>query len=119
MYAWYAAKDPLRDDLDAHLTHSTSVQVYKYGTAVTSTNNAIDGMGGIGVHRKDNQNIFLTQYWSGTSRSLGTQSSGRVEQHGSQVMAQSGKFVNEILRYYYNGSSKVGGAGKIFEYFLY
>lgn len=57
---------------------------------------------------------------SGAERhSPGTQSSGRVSQWGSKYWADKGWLPYEILGYYYNGSSKVGGSGKEFEFFNY
>lgn len=119
MYGWYAVKDPLHDDLNADIRDDTYDQVYKIGTSYSTTNSAIDAMGGIGLHRKDNSNLFLTRYKAGTPGLKGTMYSGIVEQEGTQVLAKEGKYVYEILGYYYNNSSYVGGSGKIFEFFTY
>ncbi|WP_108671415.1 SpoIID/LytB domain-containing protein [Peribacillus acanthi] len=119
MYAWYAVKDPLHDDLNADIRDDTYDQVYIAGSDKSSTNSAISAVGGIGLHRKVDQYLFLTQYRAGTPGVIGAQSSGMVEQEGTQVLATNGKYVYEILGHYYNGSSKVGGYGKIFEFFVY
>lgn len=71
------------------------------------------------MHRKDNKALFLTEYAAGTSGSPGTQSSGKVSQWGSKYWADKGWLTYQILGYYYDGSSKVGGAGKQLEFFTY
>lgn len=119
MYGWYGVYYPLAGAVGAHVYDDTRSQVYLYGSANINTTNAVQSVSGVGMHRSDNKALFLTEYAAGTSGSPGTQSSGKVSQWGSKYWADQGQLPYQILGYYYNGSSKVGGAGKIFEFFTY
>ncbi|MGM0836336.1 MAG: hypothetical protein ACQEV7_09275 [Bacillota bacterium] len=119
MYGWYAVYYPLASAFGAHVYDDTRSQVYIYGSERSSTSTAVIDARGIGIHRKDTQALFLTEYLAGTLGSAGTRSTGKVSQYGSKYLAEQGWFVNEILGYYYDGSSKVGGTAKTFEYFTY
>ncbi|KQL18428.1 SpoIID/LytB domain-containing protein [Cytobacillus solani] len=119
MYGWYGVYYPLASPVGAHVYDDTRSQVYLYNTERAATTTAVIEVDGIGLHRKDNKALFLTEYVAGTSGSPGTQSSGRFSQWGSKYWADKGWLPYEILGYYYNGSSKVGGSGKEFEFFNY
>ncbi|WP_257140282.1 MULTISPECIES: hypothetical protein [Bacillus cereus group] len=74
---------------------------------------------GQGIHRKDNQSLFLTEYRAGAVGNAGIKASGRVSQNGSNYLANIGWLPYEILKYYYNDSDKVGGVGKEYQFFVY
>lgn len=119
MYGWYGVYYPLASAVGAHVYDDTRSQVYLYGSSNSKTDKAIQDVNGIGIHRQDNNALFLTEYAAGTSGSPGTQSSGKVSQWGSKYLADQGQLPYQILSYYYNGSSKVGGSGKVLQFFSY
>jgi Stage II sporulation protein len=118
MYGWYAVYYPLANAVGAHVYDDTRSQVYKAATSKSSTNSAVDYTNGKGIHRRDNKALFLTEYRAGYYRS-GGKSLGIVWQNGTNYWANQGKSVTWMLSYYYDGSSKVGGTGRTFEYFSY
>lgn len=119
MYGWYGVYYPLASAVGAHVYDNINSQVYKSGSATAKTTKAVEDVSGVGMHRKDNKALFLTEFAAGIENSPGTQSSGKISQWGSKYWADKGELPYWILGYYYNGSSKVGGSGKTFEYFTY
>lgn len=118
MYGWYGFYYPLASSVGADVYDDTRSQVFLVNTSLTATNYAISNVAGIGIHRKDNKALFLTEYIAG-SYATGGKSGGKVWQWGSKYFADNGQLPYQILSYYYDGSSKVGGSGKIYEFFTY
>lgn len=118
MYAWYAFYYPLASSVGADLYDDTRSHVYLVNSSHPATDQAISSMDGIGMHRKDNKKLFLTEYSAGYYM-IGGKSSGRVWQWGSKYFADRKQKPAQILSYYYDGSKKVGGKGKKIEFFSY
>ena len=104
MVGWFRVADETHssDGYDVNM----SDQTYKANTATTNCTNAINAISGIGMHVVDGY-LFYPSYWNGNRDQKGEQSSGKLEQLGTQVLAKEGKGYFDILRYYYDYSSRI------------
>ncbi|EEM02684.1 SpoIID/LytB domain-containing protein [Bacillus pseudomycoides] len=119
MYGWYAVYHHLAGSVGAAIFDDTRSQVFKSDSATSRAVQACLDVMGQGIHRKDNQSLFLTEYRAGAVGNAGIKASGRVSQNGSNYLANIGWLPYEILKYYYNDSDKVGGVGKEYQFFVY
>ena len=80
---------------------STSSQVYRPGSAVASTNAAVDRTWGTRMTRSGN---ILQAHYCATDTACGAWVSGNwMSQYGSRDQAKAGKSYTTILRSYYSG----------------
>lgn len=119
MYGWYGVKHPLASLVNANIYDDEKSQVYAFDSAKISTTEAINDTNGIGVQRKVDKKLFLTEYRRGVAGTAGTAGSGKVSQNGTEYLAIQGKNPSQILGYYYNGSAVVGGSSRTIEFFTY
>ena len=118
MYAWFAHYHDVGYGISADVYDDERSQVFLAETETYNTTNAINIVGGIGMHRKDNYALFLTSHVMGYE-TTGNKASGTVWQRGSKYFGDHDYPSYWILQYYYNDSAKVGGPGKGFEFFTY
>jgi hypothetical protein len=80
---------------------NTSSQVYKPGTAVASTNSAVDATWGTRMTRSSN---ILQAHYCSTTTACGAWVDGDwMSQYGSRDQANAGKSYSTILRSYFDG----------------
>ena len=115
MYGWYHVLHPKYASLNADVKDTSVDQVYKSGTAVTSTTNAINSVAGVGL-KNSSGNIFEAQYISGSSGTAGSQHTGKMLQYGTKYLAEHGYSYLSMCHYYYDNSNKSTGAIATFSY---
>ncbi|MBO2450896.1 peptidase inhibitor family I36 protein [Actinomadura barringtoniae] len=103
-YGWYWAlhstrKTPGGACFDVYDT--TSSQVYKPGSAVASTNSAVDATWGTRMTRSGK--ILQAHYCSTTTACGGWVTGDWMSQYGSRDKASAGQSYSTILKYYYSG----------------
>ncbi|MBX6766241.1 MAG: peptidase inhibitor family I36 protein [Actinomadura rubrobrunea] len=103
-YGWYWAlhstrKTPSGECFDVYDT--TSSQVYKPGSATTSTNAAVDATWNQRMTR--NGKILQAHYCSTTTACGGWVDGDWMSQYGSRDKANAGWSYDRILKYYYSG----------------
>lgn len=115
MVGIYRAVNPMSSVGAYNLSQST--QNYTPGTATyTATSNAIDSIIDKGMANSSGK-LFFPRYEAGQSGEAGSQSSGRLQQYGSQFLANSkGYSCKKILNYYYSGSEYSSGDVLLFDY---
>lgn len=116
MIGWYFVYSPKYPDKGADVDDSTNTQVFIEGTAVSSTNQAINNTTGIGLEQSTGE-LLLTPYRDGTNGQPGTQSSGIMSQWGTKYWAEKGtKNYLGMLHYYYDNSPESPGVIRTFSY---
>jgi peptidoglycan hydrolase-like amidase len=103
-FGWYWALHSTRTTSTGHcfdVYDNTSSQVYRPGSAVTSTNSAVDATWGTRMTRSGN---ILQAHYCSTSTACGAWVTGNwLSQYGSRDLASQGYGYSTILRHYYDG----------------
>jgi hypothetical protein len=102
-FGWYWALHSTRKTSSGQcfdVYDNTSSQVYKPGSAVSSTNSAVDRTWGTRMTRSGN--ILQAHYCSTTTACGGWVDGDWMSQYGSRDQANAGKGYAAILRYYYD-----------------
>ncbi|GAB2483756.1 SpoIID/LytB domain-containing protein [Jatrophihabitans fulvus] len=104
-FGWYWALHSDRKTSDGRcfdVYDDTRSQVYKPGSAVTSTSNAVDATWGTRLARSGH---VLQAHYCATTTACGSSyvDGDWMSQYGSQDRAEEGKGWQTILRYYYDG----------------
>ncbi len=102
-YGWYWALHSTRQTAWGacyDVRDTTSDQVYKPGSAVSSTSNAVDATWGTRMTRSGN---ILQAHYCSTTTACGAWVDGNwMSQYGSRDMANAGKGYAAILKHYYD-----------------
>lgn len=112
MYGWFGVYYPLASRVNAHVYDDERSQVYKFGSAKTSTSNAVDYYSNRGMETSSGK-LFLSEYRAGTYSKDG-KASGTMYQYGTKYLADIGNNSAYIMRYYYDYSTRVGGTAIVF-----
>jgi hypothetical protein len=103
-YGWYWALHSTRKTSGGQcfdVYDTTSSQVYKPGSAVASTNAAVDATWGVRMTRDGK--ILQAHYCSTTTACGGWVTGDWMSQYGSRDKANAGQSYSTILKYYYSG----------------
>jgi len=103
-YGWYWALHSTRKTTGGQcfdVYDTTSSQVYKPGSAVASTNAAVDATWGTRMTRDGK--ILQAHYCSTTTACGGWVTGDWMSQYGSRDKAAAGQSYSTILKYYYSG----------------
>lgn len=116
MYGWYHVYHPKWPQYNADVQDNTNDQVFSAGSETTSTTDAINAMGGIGLETATTHTVFEAHYQAGSYDSSG-QNSGWVSQWGTKYWADKSKNYDYMLHYYYDNSPTTNN--ELMGYFSY
>lgn len=104
MYAWYhVVVYPKGSNFDVY--DDTRDQQYIPGTETSTTTQAINTVGGVGMINYDGD-LFEAQYLQGTPGYYGTGGTGIMLQYGTLKFAENGYRDYDMCHYYYDNSPK-------------
>lgn len=116
MYGWYNVYHPIYSGINANVYDNTNSHVFIVNSEKTSTTQAINDVGGIGMETYMAKQLFVPSYRKGTYSSSGYHG-GILYQEGSRYLADQGNGYVSILKYYYDASSTLNG--QILNFFFY
>jgi hypothetical protein len=110
MVGWYRVYNAKYPNQGYDVKDQDCDQVYRANSAVTSTNNAVDAVAGVGFDRADGT-LFYASYSAGSYDGSGYHG-GRMYQNGTNYLANNGySYANaymDMVHYYYDSSSATG-----------
>jgi hypothetical protein len=107
MVGWYRRYNAKYPNRGYDVSDQDCDQVYRAGSAVTATNNAVCGVSGVGFDRADGT-LFYASYSAGSYNGNGYHG-GQMYQNGTRYLADLGYQYQDMVYYYYDSSSATGG----------